>query len=215
VPSNRYELVVVAASAGGIEAISTVLAALPPTFPIPIAVVQHRGRGPVSALAGILGNASSLPVKDAESGEELKSGWVYLAPGDTHLAIDGNRTAVLSTGPRVRFARPSADVLFRSAAKVYGRHVIAIVLTGTSNDGAHGALLVRQAGGTVIAQDRASSQQFSMPESAISVGAVDLVLPLDAIGPRLACLAACESSQPGCGRGGPLRCAPLRSNIRP
>ncbi len=133
-PSDRYQIVVVAASAGGIEAISIVLAALPPTFPIPIAVVQHRGRGPVSALADILGNGTSLRVKDAESGEELKAGCVYLAPGDTHLAINDNRTAVLSIGPRVRFVRPSADAPFRSAAEVYGRAVIAIVLTGASND---------------------------------------------------------------------------------
>ena len=193
-PSVRYQIVVVAASAGGIGAISTVLAALPPTFPIPIAVVQHRARGAVSALADIFGNTTSLRVKDAESGEELKAGCVYLAPGDTHLAIKDNRTAVLNTGPRVRFARPSADVLFRSAAEVYGRNVVAIVLTGASNDGAQGALLVKQAGGIVIAQDRASSQHFSMPSSAIGVGAVDFVLPLGAIGPRLACLLACKHS---------------------
>ena len=195
---GRYQIVVVAASAGGIEAISTVLAALPPAFPIPIAVVQHRARGPVSALAEILGKATPLRVKDAESGEAFKAGWVYLAPGNTHLAIKDNR-AVLSTGPKVRFARPSADVLFRSAAEVYGRQVIAVVLTGASNDGAHGALLVRQAGGTVIAQDRASSQQFSMPRSAIAAGAVDLVLPVGAIGPRLNFLAAGEHSQPAFG----------------
>jgi two-component system, chemotaxis family, protein-glutamate methylesterase/glutaminase len=194
VACNRYQIVVIAASAGGIEAISTVLGALPSTYPIPIAVVQHRAKGPTGMLGAILGRATSLRVKDADSGEALRAGSVYLAPGDTHLAITGERIVLLTAGPKVCFARPSADVLFGSAAEVYGCGVIAIVLTGGNNDATDGALLVRQAGGIVIAQDRMSSQQFSMPGSAIAAGAVDLVLPLSEIGPWLISLA---------GRGGP------------
>ncbi len=139
-------------------------------------------------LAEILNRVSSLLVKDAESGEVLRAGSVYLAPGDLHLKIDKNRVVTLTFGPKVRFARPSADVLFQSAVAVYGSHVLAIVLTGGNNDGTDGALFVKQAGGTVIAQDRATSQQFSMPAAAITAGAVDFILPLGEIGPQVVSL---------------------------
>lgn len=186
---NRFQIVVIAASAGGIEAISTVLSALPSTYPIPIAVAQHRAKGPTGMLGMILNRATSLRVKDAESGEVLRAGSVYLAPADTHLTIGRERNFGFTAGPKVCFARPSADVLFGSAAEVYGSGVIAIVLTGANNDATDGALLVRHAGGIVIAQDRMSSQQFSMPGSAIAAGAVDFVLPLGEIGPWLTSLA--------------------------
>jgi two-component system chemotaxis response regulator CheB len=192
VAPHRFEIVVIGASAGGIEAISTVLRGLPSTFPVPIAIVQHRAKGPRGLLAHVLNRATSLRVKDAKSGDELRSGSVYIAPGDMHLKINDDRAVALTTGPKVCFARPSVDVLFASAVAVYGSRVLAILLTGGNSDGTEGALIVRDAGGIVIAQDRASSQQFSMPGSAITAGAVSFILPLGEIGPRLVSLTTRE-----------------------
>ena len=183
--SHRYRIVVIAASVGGIQAISKVLGDLPATFPVAIAVVQHRGSSPVSALAEILSRTALLRVKDAEDGERIQPGSVYLAPGGTHFSIRANQTVALAITARVRFTRPSADVLFNSAAETYGPGVIAVVLTGSGNDGTDGALRVKSAGGIVIAQDDESSQDFSMPASAIASGAVEYVVPLELVGARL------------------------------
>jgi two-component system chemotaxis response regulator CheB len=185
VSPQRYRIVVMAASVGGIQAISKILGDLPAAFPVPLAIVQHRGSSSVSALAEILGRSGVLRVKDAENAERIERGCIYLAPGGVHFSVRADQTVALAATARVRFTRPSADVLFKSAADVYGSDVLAVVLTGSGNDGADGALHVKNAGGTVIAQDQESSQDFSMPAAAIAKGAVDYILPLESIGQRL------------------------------
>jgi len=191
-PTLLYSLVVVAASAGGLTALATLLADLPGDFPLPVVVVQHLDPHHHSVLAQILDRRTALRVKEAAEGDDLTAGVVYVAPADHHVMVGPGRSIELNRGERVHFLRPAADHLFASASRVCGP-VIAVVLTGTGTDGAAGIMSVKAAGGTVIAQDEASSEFFGMPQAAVETGSVDLVLPLNRIGAALVDLAATTS----------------------
>jgi two-component system chemotaxis response regulator CheB len=184
-PPAPYDLVAIAASLGGLHALQIILAGLPEDFPIPIAVVQHRTAQAPQVLAELLGRRCALAVKLAEEGETLMPGTVYIATPTLHLVVNDNRTISLANGRRIRHVLSSANPLFESAARALGERVIGVVLTGRGNDGTDGVQAIHLAGGLVLAQDRATSRAFSMPHSAIQTGAVDRVLPLDAIGPAL------------------------------
>ena len=178
-------LIVMAGSVGGIHAVKTVLAALPANLPAAVVVIQHRTQRHDDRLKEVLGRATPWPVRLAESGERIEAGHVYLSRADSHLTITPEHAFVYRDGSRIRFLRSSANPLFESAARVYDGHVIAVVLTGYGRDATDGVQGVKAHGGTVIAQDPATSEQWSMPQSAIQSGAVDYVLPLSAIGPAL------------------------------
>ncbi|MDM9379370.1 chemotaxis protein CheB [Chlorogloeopsis sp. ULAP01] len=178
-------IVVLASSAGGLKALSRVLSSLPSDFPAPIVLVQHLSPQYPSMLADIFSRCCSLVVKEAHTGDILQSGTVYIAPPDQHLLINLDGTLSLAHTQKVRYVRPAADVLFKSAATSFHEGVIAVVLTGKDSDGAAGVQAVKEMGGIVIAQDRASSEFFSMPDAAISTGVVDYILPLDAIAATL------------------------------
>lgn len=182
----NYDIAAIAASVGGLNAISVLLAGLPDTLPVPLLVVQHLDRRNKSMMADILSRRTSLHVKQAEHGEKVIVGTVYIAPPDSHLTIDKDAVIVLTGAEPVHFVRPSADVLFESVAKSYGDKAIAVVLTGSGFDGADGVRKIKGAGGFVIAQDEASSQFFSMPDTAIKTGCVDCILPLDDIAAKIA-----------------------------
>jgi two-component system chemotaxis response regulator CheB len=186
---RHYALVVMAASAGGIQALQKVLSGLPPDFPLPIAIVQHRTGNPPNLLARVLGRHTPLKVKTAEEDEIMAPGMVYLAPPHQHLIVRRDETLALVDGRKVRHVRSSANPLFASAAQVYGHGVIAVVLTGGDRDATDGVQTVHRRGGIVIAQDEASSQIFGMPHSAIETGAVSSVLPLPQIARELERLA--------------------------
>ena len=196
---RRYEVVVMAASAGGIQALQKVLSGLPADFPLPIAIVQHRTGSPPNLLAHVLGRHTPLAVKIAEEGELLLPGSVYLAPPREHLVIRRDAALALVNGRRIRHVRSSANPLFASAAQVYGRGVIAVVLTGGDRDATDGVQTVRQRGGIVLAQDAQSSFMFGMPESAIGTGAVSAILPLGDIAAELQRLAKLPA-EPAAGR---------------
>lgn len=181
---NRYDLVVIAASAGGVEAIGKVLSALPADFPVPIAVVLHRSPSAPSLLAKILSRRTSLTVKETEQSETMRPGTIYLAPPDRHLKVHDD-TFSLSDGQKIRYVLSSANPLFESAAEALDGRVIAVVLTGGGRDGTDGVQAIRARGGTVLVQDQATSATFGMPRSAIETGCVNQVLPLEAIGPAL------------------------------
>jgi two-component system, chemotaxis family, protein-glutamate methylesterase/glutaminase len=174
-------LVVIGTSMGGLRALELVFSELGADFPLPIAVVQHRGTESESQLALLLQLHCALPVSEAGDKEPMNGGHVYLAPPDYHLLVDDGRFA-LSTEGRVLHARPSIDVLFESAADSYRDRVLALVLTGASSDGSHGAARIRERGGRVVAQDPETAEAPLMPRSAIVAGAVDEVLPLTQIG---------------------------------
>lgn len=178
---DGFELVVVASSAGGVQALTTLIEALPADFRLPIVVVQHVDPRHRSLLVQILSRHSRLPVTRADEGTPLANGNVYIAPPGSHVLVNADRTLSLSQAELVHFVRPSADLLFESAAAAYADRLIAVVLTGTGKDGANGVRAVKKMGGTVLAQDQDSSDYFGMPGAAIATGSVDFVLSLDEI----------------------------------
>ena len=183
----RARVVVVGCSLGGMRALEVVLGGLQPDFPLPIAIVQHRGaewEGQQSQLARLLQLHCALPIAEAGDKDPLVGGRIYLAPPDYHLLVDDGMLA-LSVDARVYHARPSVDVLFESAAEAYRDGVLGVLLTGASADGTAGAQRIKQHGGTVVAQDPKGAESPIMPGAAISAGAVDRVLPLDEIAPYL------------------------------
>jgi len=183
-PESRPWVVTIAASAGGIQALRTILSTLPRDFPAIVVIVQHRAAQPVSILTDIL-RRTGRRVLDAVDGDALEAGTVYIARADSHLTIAPIKTFHYHDGTRIRHVRSSANPLFTSAAKVFDGHVIAVVLTGGGSDATDGVQGVKAHGGLVIAQDPATSEHFHMPKSAIASGAVDYVLPLEAIAPLL------------------------------
>jgi two-component system chemotaxis response regulator CheB len=183
-----FEVVALAASAGGLPALSKCLAALPADFPAAVLIVQHLDPRHRSLMADLLGRRTTLPVKEAEEGDQLKAGTVFVAPPNRHLLVNPDKTLSLSQSELVHFLRPSADLLFESVAACYRERAIAVVLTGTGSDGAMGVQAIKKMGGTVIAQDERSSDFFGMPAAAIQTGNVDFILPLDEIAPALVTL---------------------------
>ena len=184
----RFDLIVLAASADGLAALGRILSDLPPDWRVPLAVVQHRS--PKSNLQGILARRTKLPVKVAGDGELLAPGNVYLAHPEWHLGLNPDRTFAWQDGTKIRSLRSSAIPLLSSAAKVLGKRLIAVVLTGAGTDATDGVQSVRERGGVVIAQDPRTSRHAGMPRSAIATGAVHHVLPLEEIGPALRKLVA-------------------------
>ena len=185
-----YDLVALGASWGGLHAIEAVLGGLPDRFTTPIAIAQHRaadsGGG---ALGHVLSLRSGVEVREAGDKDPIEPGGVYIAPSDYHLLVEPTGFA-LSTEALVQHSRPSIDVLLESAADTYGERLIAVVLTGANEDGAYGIRCVKRRGGVTIAQDPATAARREMPEAAIATGAVDHVLALEEIGPKLGELVA-------------------------
>jgi two-component system chemotaxis response regulator CheB len=194
---SHFELAVVAASAGGVVALRTLLAALPLDLPIPVVVVQHRAFHEPDLLLEVLQHETRLPVREALAAGTLESGVVYIAPSNMHLRIGPTHCFELSDGRRILHVLSSADPLFESAARVYGGGVIAIVLTGTGHDATAGVQSVHGHGGIVIVQEPATAAWPSMPNSAIDSGSASHILPLPLIGPalvRLATIGTLEST---------------------
>jgi two-component system chemotaxis response regulator CheB len=177
--------VVIGASAGGLEALTRVLSALPAGFPAAIVIVQHRTPDKPSLLEPILARRTRLIVTTAHEGEVLAPGVVYVAAPDLHVTVGAEGRLAYHDGTRIRGVRSSANPLFESAAEVFGSRLIAVVLSGSGMDATNGVQHVKARGGTVIVQDRATAGHFGMPGSAILTGAVDQVLPIDAIAPAL------------------------------
>jgi two-component system, chemotaxis family, protein-glutamate methylesterase/glutaminase len=179
------DLIVMGASWGGLAALETVLRALPGEFATPMAIAQHRAvdsdRG---ALTQILARHTGHQVCEPGDKDPIEPGRVYIAPPDYHLLVDPEGFA-LSTEGAVHHSRPSIDVLFDSAADVYGDHLASVILTGANDDGAYGTMRVRRRGGLTIAQDPATAERPDMPAAAIATGAVQHVVPLEEIGPLI------------------------------
>lgn len=186
--AGPFEIVALAASAGGLGAIETVLGGLPADFPTPIVVLQHLDPRHRSQLADILSRRTPLRVRQAESDERLEPGTVVIAPPNRHLLVNPDRTVSLTQSELVHFLRPSADLLFESVAGSFRERAIAVVLSGTGKDGAMGVSAVKATGGTVIVQEPASAEFAGMPEAALAAGPVDFVLRLDEIAGALVTL---------------------------
>jgi two-component system, chemotaxis family, protein-glutamate methylesterase/glutaminase len=188
VPNMAFDVVVIAASLGGVAALIQVLSALPADFPAAIIVVQHLSPTYPSQLADLFSRHTSLCVKWAEEGDRLQPGVVFVAPPNQHLLLGEGDVLTLCQSPRVQWVRPSADVLFDSVATSYRERAIAVVLTGGGRDGARGVQMMKQMGGRVLVQDMATSRASGMPSAAISTGCIDFVLPLRTIAPALIAL---------------------------
>ncbi|MGB9365275.1 MAG: chemotaxis response regulator protein-glutamate methylesterase [Xanthobacteraceae bacterium] len=188
----------IGASTGGPQALTTLVAQLTPVIErAPVLITQHMPPTFTTILAEHLSRAANCPAREAQDGEPITPGRIYLAPGGRHMTVDKkDRRAViaLDDGPLVNFCRPAVDPMFTSAAKVWGAGILALVLTGMGTDGTHGAQDVIAASGSVIAQDEASSVVWGMPGSAANAGVCSAVLPLDEIGAKVVRLFRGEKS---------------------
>jgi len=190
VANPPFDIVAMAASAGGVHALIGVLAHLPAQLPVAVVCVQHLDPRHRSLMPEIAGRRSKMPVVQAVDGMELRPGTIYLAPPDRHLLVNRDGTMSLTQTELVNFVRPSADLMFESVAAAYGDRAIAIVLSGAGRDGSMGVTAIKKRGGTVIVQDETSSEFFGMPSAAIKTGMVDFVLPLDEIAAAITTLVA-------------------------
>lgn len=191
-PHQHYGAVVAGASMGGVEALQVLLGALPAAFPLPILLAHHISPEAGADLARLFGAHSALRVKEAEEEEETAPGTVYLAPANYHLLVERDGRLALSVDPPVNFSRPSLDVLFESAADVFGPALIGLILTGASSDGSRGLKKIKDKGGLAIVQDPATAQVQCMPRSALAAVKADYTLPLGEIAPLLCRLAQGE-----------------------
>jgi two-component system chemotaxis response regulator CheB len=183
-PSRKPAVLVIGSSTGGPEALARLLPALPSSLPVPVLLVQHMPPVFTRQFAQRLDRLCSLRVVEAVDGTLLQPGTVHLAPGDRHLVVRktgrGPHTA-LTQDPPENFCRPAVDPLFRSAVAAYDGAVLGVVLTGMGSDGRLGAGVIREAGGTVLAQDQATSVVWGMPGAIAQAGLADETLPLDRI----------------------------------
>ncbi len=181
----KHSAIVIGVSTGGTEALTTLLPALPADLFAPVTIVMHVAQDSDGFLSRHLDNLSDICVKEAEDGEPLKSGTVYLAPAGYHLLIEEHRCFALSVDDPVRYSRPSIDVLFESAAETYRDELIGIVLTGANGDGRRGLEKIKAHGGFVIVQEPKTAVADVMPNEALAAVEADQVLPLQKIGPFL------------------------------
>jgi two-component system chemotaxis response regulator CheB len=178
------QLVVIAASTGGPSALQQVVSALPAGLPAPVLIVQHIPRGFTRSLAERLDARSAIPVREARDGDALAAGSILIAPAGIHTRLlrrRGGVVVLLDEEPRDALHRPSADVLMSSAADVFGRHVVGIVLTGMGSDGTEGLRAIRSRGGRTVAESEETAVIFGMPKAAIEAGVVDRTVPLDRV----------------------------------
>jgi two-component system chemotaxis response regulator CheB len=184
----NFDVIAIASSAGGLAALTLLLSRLPADLPASLLVVQHLDPRHESLMAQILSKHTALTVRQAENGDPIETGTVYIAPPDKHLLANPDRTLSLTQSELVHFVRPSADLLFESVAAAFRERALAVVLTGSGSDGSMGVRAIKKMGGSVIAQDEDTSEYFAMPSAAINTGDVDFVLPIEDIPPALVSL---------------------------
>lgn len=186
--SGRIDAVVIGVSTGGPTALAAILPSLPASFPVPILIVQHMPPIFTETLAQRLTSKSALEVKEGREGENVTPGLVWLAPGDFHMVLktDGDMPKIkITQGPHVNSCRPAVDLLFQSAAEVYGNRLLGVILTGMGQDGLRGCEAIREHGGQVLIQDEKTSVVWGMPGAVSRAGLANSVLPLNQIGPEI------------------------------
>lgn len=186
--TGRPDIIAIGSSTGGPQALRDVIAAIPADVRAPIVIAQHMPALFTKILAEHLTKAGKLVCKEAEDNERLKPGCVYVAPGDFHMTIRKDAAgfyAVLDQTPPINFCRPAVDPLFQSVAEVTRGAALGIILTGMGHDGREGARMLRNAGGTILAQDEATSIVWGMPGAVAEAGLADEILSLSEIGPGI------------------------------
>jgi two-component system chemotaxis response regulator CheB len=194
--ARAFDLVVIGGSAGGIDALNVILAALPAGFAPAVMIVTHLPPDPPSYLVQAFAYRCVLPVLEPDAGERILAGRVHVAPPGYHMLVEDDRSVALSTDAAVRFSRPSIDVLFESAAVVYRERVLAILLSGANDDGAHGLKCVRALGGMTWVQTPDTASSPEMPRAAIERGAADYIYSPETMARRLAALPAFPDPMP-------------------
>jgi len=180
--NGRIDVIAIGVSTGGPNALQVLIPKLPASLPIPVVIVQHMPPIFTKHLADRLNQLSPLEVREASSGDAVQAGRILIAPGDYHMVMRREGTAVrigLNQGTHEHSCRPAVDVMFRSVAETYGPNVLAVVLTGMGQDGARGCGMIRDRGGRTLIQDEATSVVWGMPGAVAHAGAADKVLPLE------------------------------------
>ena len=183
--TGRPSIIAIGSSTGGPEALRNVISKFSAGLPAPVVIAQHMPALFTKILAEHLAKASNLPCKEVEHGERLQAGHVYVAPGDFHFTVRRDAAgffAALDQTPPINFCRPAVDPLFLSVAEATGGNALGVILTGMGHDGREGVRALRGAGGTIIAQDEASSIVWGMPGAVAEAGLADQILPLSEIG---------------------------------
>jgi two-component system chemotaxis response regulator CheB len=176
--SSDIELIAIGASAGGVDALGSLLQALPAGLAAAVVIVLHIAPGTANLLPKLYADRCLLPLKEAEDKEFIAPGTVYFAPADYHLLIEPDKSFALSNEPPVNYSRPAIDLTFESAAFAYGGKLLGIILTGASADGAAGLRCVRRQGGHAWVQNPAHAHSALMPEAAIKLAGADKILDL-------------------------------------
>jgi two-component system chemotaxis response regulator CheB len=186
---DRVDILAIASSTGGPNALTQILATFPADFPVPIVIVQHMPPMFTRLLADQLGKKAKITISEVMGGELLRPGHALVAHGDFHFRIardgGGSIVAQLNQDPPENSCRPAADVLFRSVAEIYENHVLGVVLTGMGRDGCLGSQAIRDAGGHIIVQDQASSVVWGMAGSVVQANLAEAVLPLSELGEEI------------------------------
>ena len=185
---ERFPVVALVSSAGGLDALTRVLAPLPPTFPAAVIALQHTSPEAPSRLASILERRTALPVRAAQDGDPLVPGQVLVIPPAAHMLVGADAVVRLIKTGNLPPARPSADLLLSTLAVALGPRVIAVILTGGGTDGSLGVQALHAFGGHVLVQDQATSQQYGMPGAAVNADSPDAPQPLDDIAKNLLAL---------------------------
>ena len=194
---GRVDAVAIGASAGGVEALSLLLPALPADVRPAIFIVQHLPRERPSLLVELFQPRCTIAVREAMDKDMVEAGTVYFAPPDYHLLVDQGPSLALSADELVNFSRPSVDVLFETAADVYGPRLLGLLLTGASHDGAAGLEAIKLAGGVTVVQDPDTAHSRTMVEAALRRTVPDFVLSLPEISRLLGTLGRADARQPG------------------
>lgn len=176
-----YNAIVIGSSAGGLQALKTIISGLKTEFDTPVIITQHLSPSSDNYLVHFLDQFTHLTVKEADEKEIISRGHVYIAPPNFHLLVEEDFTLSLNVEEKVNFARPSIDVLFETAAEAYKNQLIGIILTGANHDGAKGIAQIKRKGGYTIAQNPKTAESPTMPQTAINAGFVDQVLDLEEI----------------------------------
>ena len=188
-PTDKtYEAVVIGASAGGMQALESILVRFAADFSLAVLVVQHRHKASDDFLSKFFDDLCVLRVVEAEDKMEILRGVVYIAPPDYHLQVEMDKTLSLSVDPPVNYSRPSVDVLFETAAEAYGDSLVGVILTGANSDGSKGLARIQQLGGLALIQEPSTAAVPQMPAAAIKEVGEGRVLPLTKIGEYLSSL---------------------------
>jgi Chemotaxis response regulator containing a CheY-like receiver domain and a methylesterase domain len=180
-----YRTVVIGASAGGMDAVKTILMPLQEGFSASILITQHLSPHSDNFMARYLNEVCKINVKEADEKEKILPGTVYIAPSNYHMLVEKDETLSLTVDPKINFSRPAIDVLFDTAAEVYRNELIGIILTGASSDGSEGLKKIKDLGGLVIVQEPSTAEVDFMPKAAIKATKVDYILSLNKISNKL------------------------------